>query len=375
MGSRFIRKLTLEERVEVRAAPRQFRRLQAAKEAAEAAERSKIDFEIWMPDFKVRVEDMSRESTRPCPRATATGAARPREGAKAYFDPLTDANGLRYWRSDRSEQLLYFRSPEQIWVLSSAANQTSRGEKQLRFSIRSLGFHLHLPKTAETFVGELYQYFGQHKDSPCFKRWKLPQLFLLKSIAGLWVIRGPSCKDLCTSSNLIDKRIERASCTVAEEWPEPPEPASSSTPAQPEADKKRRVTIGYNMERVRQYVKDEHARGLLSREGEDCDMKVKYAVFGRACYKPSDNGISGADSYEPTGTYDMLQKNLGQDARTALHQKEALHETSSWRCGGCDFAADSAHGDPHSDSEAIRAGGETYCLKQIGSYQTVVMAT
>ena len=86
-------------------------------------------------------------------------------------------------------------------------------------------------------------------------------------------------------------------------------------------------------------------------------------------------GISGADSYEPTGTYDTLQKNLGQDARTALHQKEALHETSSWRCGGCDFAADSAHGDPHSDSEAIRAGGETYCLKQIGSYQTVVMAT
>ena len=74
-------------------------------------------------------------------------------------------------------------------------------------------------------------------------------------------------------------------------------------------------------------------------------------------------GISGADSYEPTGTYDTLQKNLGQDARTALHQKEALHETSSWRCGGCDFAADSAHGDPHSDSEAIRAGGETYCLE------------
>ena len=76
---------------------------------------------------------------------------------------------------------------------------------------------------------------------------------------------------------------------MAEEWPEPPEPASSSTPAQPEADKKRRVTIGYNMERVRLYVKDEHARGLLTREGEDCDMKVKYEVFGRACYKPSDN--------------------------------------------------------------------------------------
>ena len=36
-------------------------------------------------------------------------------------------------------------------------------------------------------------------------------------------------------------------------------------------------------------MKDEHARGLLTREGEDCDMKVKYAVFGRACYKPSDN--------------------------------------------------------------------------------------
>lgn len=44
-----------------------------------------------------------------------------RELFQAYFVPLTDANGLRYWRSDRSEQLLYFRSPEQIWVLSSAA--------------------------------------------------------------------------------------------------------------------------------------------------------------------------------------------------------------------------------------------------------------
>ncbi|CAE7942798.1 unnamed protein product [Symbiodinium sp. KB8] len=361
MGSRFIRKLTLEERVEVRAAPRQFRRLQAAKEAAEAAKSSAASFG-WL---KLAASALFQEHEQ-------------RELVQAYFDPLTDANGLRYWRSDRSEQLLYFRSPEQIWVLSSAAQPKVpiAGSTDLReWQLGSLGFHLHLPKTAETFVGELYQYFGQHKDSPCFKRWKLPQLFLLKSIAGLWVIRGPSCKDLCTSSNLIDKRIERASCTVAEEWPEPPEPASSSTPAQPEADKKRRVTIGYNMERVRQYVKDEHARGLLSREGEDCDMKVKYAVFGRACYKPSDNGISGADSYEPTGTYDMLQKNLGQDARTALHQKEALHETSSWRCGGCDFAADSAHGDPHSDSEAIRAGGETYCLKQIGSYQTVVMAT
>ncbi|OLQ03926.1 hypothetical protein AK812_SmicGene13029 [Symbiodinium microadriaticum] len=74
-------------------------------------------------------------------------------------------------------------------------------------------------------------------------------------------------------------------------------------------------------------------------------------------------------------TYDTLQKNLGQDARMTLHQEAVLHETSSWRCVGCNFAADSAHGDPHSDSEAIRAGGETYCLKQIGSYQTLVLST
>ncbi|CAE7477947.1 Pol, partial [Symbiodinium microadriaticum] len=61
-----------------------------------------------------------------------------------------------------------------------------------------------------------------------------------------------------------------------------------------------------------------------------------------------------ADSYEPTGTYDTLQKNLGQDARMTLHQKAGLHETSLWRCGDCNFAAGSAHREPHSDSEAIR---------------------
>ncbi|CAE7743084.1 Pol [Symbiodinium sp. KB8] len=79
-----------------------------------------------------------------------------------------------------------------------------------------------------------------------------------------------------------------------------------------------------------------------------------------------------ADSYEPTGTYDTLQKNLGQDARMTLHQKAGLHETSLWRCGDCNFAAGSAHREPHSDSEAIRSGGEAYYFKQIGS---VVMAT
>ena len=82
----------------------------------------------------------------------------------------------------------------------------------------------------------------------------------------------------------------------------------------------------------RQYVKDEQGHGLPTREGEDCDLKVIYEVFGRACYKPFDNvatalfspkstdcvldvgchigtasawfleqGISGADVYEPTG--------------------------------------------------------------------------
>ncbi|CAE7302743.1 Pol [Symbiodinium necroappetens] len=43
------------------------------------------------------------------------------------------------------------------------------------------------------------------------------------------------------------------------------------------------------MERVRQYVKDEQGHGLPTREGEDCDLKVIYEVFGRACYKPFDN--------------------------------------------------------------------------------------
>ena len=220
-----------------------------------------------------------------------------------YFVALTDANGVRYWRSDRREQLSFFRSPEQIWVLSSAAQpkvpiasskdlkdwqlgsetvtaplhvlQTKPQEVKNRFASASgaLVFTFTFRKQLKDLSGS-YQYFGQHKGSPCFKRWKLPQLFLLQSSAGPWVIRGPSCKDLCTSSNLIhferlDKRIEKARCTVAEEWPEPPEPSSFSTPAQAEAaaPKKRRVTNGYDMEQVRkkQYVKDEHDHGLLTR--------------------------------------------------------------------------------------------------------------
>ncbi|CAE7226359.1 unnamed protein product [Symbiodinium sp. CCMP2456] len=76
-----------------------------------------------------------------------------------------------------------------------------------------------------------------------------------------------------------------------------------------------------------------------------------------------EQGISGADVYEPSGTYGTLQKNLGKDARVTLHRQTVVHETSSSRCGGC--KANFAHGDPHSDSVVIRAGGETFYFKQV----------
>ena len=363
-----------------------------------------------------------------------------RELFQEYFFPLTDDNGVRYWHSDRREQLLYFRPQEQIWFLSSAAQPkvpiaTSQDLKEWQLGSGTVTAPLHVLRTrsqenqnsfasasgAVVFTFDFqkklkdlsgsYEYFCQYNNSPCFRRWKMPQLFLLQSSAGLWVIRGSARQDLCTSSNLVhferpDKKIEKAKSTVAEEWPEPPAPASSSTPVQPEAHKKRKITIGYNMEEVRKYVEDEHADGLQTRAGEDCDMKVIYEVFGRACYQPSENlasmlfqpkstdyvldlgghigtatawflqqGISGADVYEPTGTYAVLQKNLGQDARVTLHQQAVVHEMSATRIGGFRSRADSAHGDPHSDSVVIRAGGDTYYFKQIGSYQTVVMCT
>ena len=176
----------------------------------------------------------------------------------------------------------------------------------------------------------------------CFKCWKIPQLFLLKSHTGLWVIRNLS-GDLCTSNDLIhfeclDKSLEIASCTVAEEWPES-EPSSSSRPAQASASApaapKRKLRIGYDMEEVKKYCSDAEAHCLLTRPDEECDLKVIYEVFGRQCYCPANaaaaalfsaknsdrvfdlgghigtaaarylaQGISGADSYEPTGTYD-----------------------------------------------------------------------
>eukprot|EP00439_Symbiodinium_sp_Y106_P072319 s2822_g13.t1 len=160
------------------------------------------------------------------------------------------------------------------------------------------------------------------------------------------------------------------------------------------------------MEEVTAYCRDAEFHGLLTRPNEACDLKVIFEVFGRQCYRPTHaaaaalfsakscdhlldlgahigsatryylaQGISGADSYEPTGTYETLQKNLGQDPRVRLHNKAVVHETSSSQCGGCKIRADAAHSDPHSDSVAILAGGETYYFTQVGDFQTLVMAT
>ena len=244
------------------------------------------------------------------------------------------------------------------------------------------------------------------KRPPSQPWWRLPQLFLVKSSSGLWVIRNTT-GDLCTSNDLVrfefrDKRVEIASCTVAEERPKPPEPSEPSSSSRPA----KRVRIGYDMEEVTAYCRDAEFHGLLTRPNEACDLKVIFEVFGRQCYRPTHaaaaalfsakscdhlldlgahigsatryylaQGISGADSYEPTGTYETLQKNLGQDPRVRLHNKAVVHETSSSQCGGCKIRADAAHSDPHSDSVAILAGGETYYFTQVGDFQTLVMAT
>ena len=291
-----------------------------------------------------------------------------------YF-AFSNDNEVRHWLSDRCRQ--FSHSTE--WFLSFAKNlkvpiATSKDLKEWQLGSETAPLHVLRTRPQEvknkvaSGAGALVYIFT------------FPQQ--LKHLSGC-------CEYHSQHFERPDKSIERASCTVAEEWPQPPEPSSSSTPVPAQAQKKRRVTIGYDMEKVRQYVRDEHAHGLVTREDEDCDMKVIFEVFGRACYKPSDNtatallspkssdyvldlgghigtatrwfleqGISGADVYEPSGTYDTLQKNLGKDARVTLHQQAVVHETSSSRCGGC--KADFAHGDPDSDSVVIRAGGETF---------------
>ena len=50
-----------------------------------------------------------------------------------------------------------------------------------------------------------YEYFGQHRGSPCFKRCRLPQLFLVKSSGGLW----------CTSNDLIHFECPNKSLEIA----------------------------------------------------------------------------------------------------------------------------------------------------------------
>ncbi|CAE7786451.1 unnamed protein product [Symbiodinium sp. CCMP2592] len=258
-----------------------------------------------------------------------------------------------------------------------------------------------------------YEYWNQYKGNPCFKR--LPQLCLVKNSHGLWVIRSPS-RDLCTSNDLvrfesIDDIVEIVSCTVVEERPPPPEPSepsSSSRPAPaPAAPAAKKIKLGYDMDNVRAYCRDAEFHGLLTRPNESCDLKVIYEVFARECYRPAkdraagalfspkpadvlldlgahigtaskyylEQGLSATDSYEPTGTYDLLQQNLGNDPRVRLHRQAVVHETSSLECGGCRFRANSAHSDPHSDAVAVLAGGETYYFTQVGDFQTVVMAT
>ena len=73
-----------------------------------------------------------------------------REVFKDYFVPLTDDNGVRYWRSDRREQ--YKRSPEQIWVLSIAAQPkvpiaSSKDFKEWQLGSETVTAPLHVLRT------------------------------------------------------------------------------------------------------------------------------------------------------------------------------------------------------------------------------------
>ncbi|CAE7405900.1 unnamed protein product, partial [Symbiodinium sp. CCMP2456] len=273
-----------------------------------------------------------------------------------------------------------------------------------------------------------YQYFGKYNKAPCFKRWQKPQHFLMKSGEGLWVIRDKDRKELAASNNLVyfaapDKSLEKASRKVVDKWrepaPQPAAPASSSVPSAPASSStqpapppatsrtKPRVCIGYDMEDVRTYFNEVHSRGprpLRARPDEDCDFKVIYEVFKRQVYRPSgatslfmprrgdhlldlgghigsatawylENGIASSDAYEPTGTFEMLQENLGQESRVQLHKKAVVHETCSSETGGRRIKANAAFVDEWSDSVVVHVADGHLYLKEVGGYQTLAMAT
>ena len=89
---------------------------------------------------------------------------------------------------------------------------------------------------------------------------QLNQSILLKSGAGTFLIRGESREDLCTTHNLIhfecpDKSLQKASCKVAEEWPEP----SFRPPLRhSHSEALAKVLNGYG--EVQKYVREVHSR-------------------------------------------------------------------------------------------------------------------
>ncbi|CAE7749344.1 Pol, partial [Symbiodinium sp. CCMP2456] len=113
-------------------------------------------------------------------------------------------------------------------------------------------------------------------------------------------------------------------------------------------------------------------------------MKVIYEMFGRACYKLSDNTAAALFSPKSSDYVLDLGGHIGTATRWFLEQgisgadvyepRDIVDYDLLVQCG-CFFKADSAHGDAHSGSVVIRAGGEAFYFKQVHNYQTLVMAT
>eukprot|EP00439_Symbiodinium_sp_Y106_P080944 s224_g19.t2 len=55
----------------------------------------------------------------------------------------------------------------------------------------------------QPLLQEVEEIFGEYRGSTCFRRWKFSRLFLLKSSAGLWVVRGEAALALTTGHNLV----------------------------------------------------------------------------------------------------------------------------------------------------------------------------
>ncbi|CAE7212660.1 unnamed protein product [Symbiodinium sp. CCMP2592] len=261
------------------------------------------------------------------------------------------------------------------------------------------------------------------------------RLFLRTESTGLWIICNEHSK-FATSHNMRDWELvgqnptfERADCTVVD-MPTEPEPSSSSVPDTLEASdapsKRRRTFLGYDMKAVRGFY-SEMAHSpihLAVRPNEDADLKVIYEIFHRQAtrnhmkhleyhvYRPSkaafllqlrsaapgvppecllDLGahlgaasawwlglpghLGSIEAYEPSHTFELLQKNLGHDARVRLHQKAVVAETSCSKIGRGILKAHAAAADPHSDSVVIRSGAHTFYFKQVNTFLTLTMAT